>query len=97
LTIATGTRHDFFAAVLAFRESSRNEQRLVRKKAGTMKAVIGRSFFAWAVVTIIGIAFIPLLAAAPLRTALSGSVPSWAKAANRTSAANGSDTVVFRV
>ena len=41
------------------------------------------------------IAFIQL-SAAPSRTALPGSVPSWAKAANHSGAANADDTVVFR-
>ncbi len=49
------------------------------------------------VVAVIVFAFIQLSAAQPSRTTLTGSVPSWAKSANRVGAANGSDAVVFRV
>jgi subtilase family serine protease len=52
--------------------------------------------FAWTALAVVCIAFIQL-SAAPSRTALPGSVPSWAKAANRSGAANADDTVVFRV
>ncbi len=53
--------------------------------------------FVFTVLVIICIAFIRLVAAPPSRVTLSGSVPSWAKAANRANAANGNDAVVFRV
>ena len=49
------------------------------------------------VAAVLCIAFIRLSAAAPARTALPGSVPPWAKAANRVSAASAADPVVFRV
>ena len=54
-------------------------------------------FLALTVVAVIVFAFIQLSAAQPSRTTLAGSVPSWAKSANRVGAANGSDAVVFRV
>ena len=49
------------------------------------------------VLAVIYLAFIQLAAAPPARVTLPGSVPSWAKAANRAAAAAANDTVVFRV
>jgi subtilase family serine protease len=53
--------------------------------------------FVLTVLAVICIAFIRLAAAPPSRTTLSGSVPSWAQAANRKSAVNAADAVVFRL
>ena len=57
-----------------------------------------KTVVALTVAAVICTAVIRLSAAAPAsRTALPGSVPSWATAANRVGAANANDTVVFRV
>jgi len=53
--------------------------------------------FALIVVAILSIGLIRMSAAAPSRASLPGSVPSWAKAANRVGPTSGSDPVVFRV
>ena len=56
-----------------------------------------KSLFALTVLAVICIAFIRLSAAPSSRTTLPGSVPPWAKAANRGGAADSADTVIFRV
>ena len=56
-----------------------------------------QKFSALIVIALLSIGLIRLSAAAPSRTSLAGSVPSWAKASNRARAASGSDAVVFRV
>ena len=55
-------------------------------------------FLALLALVMLGIAAIRLTAAeAPTRALLQGSIPSWATAANRAAAVDGSQTVVFRV
>jgi len=56
-----------------------------------------KRLFALTVLAVICIAFIRLAAAPPARTSLSGSVPPWASAANRSDPASGTDAVIFRV
>ena len=56
-----------------------------------------KRLFALTVLAVICIAFIRLSAAPPARTSLSGSVPPWARAANRSEPASGTDAVIFRV